>query len=216
LNSNGGPQQAVKDVTSLSAPNNECEKEIVMNSISTRTKGTEGKLMKLANQLKWMALSALLLTFFCAAASVAQAQSKEPYQYQMTDDLNYDNSGKPVLPQVFKLPLPAPGKTLVIENVNVKIRMPQGQNCLCTLVTESPRVPTSEPAVSLTMPSVLAFHEYGPSGLDVRVINQTGPLYVLGNQAPDDFFLKCERSSPGGYGQIRVTVIGYVMDAPQR
>ena len=187
-----------------------------MNSISNQTVETEGKLMKLTNQLKWTMLSALLLAFFCAAASVAQAQTKEPYQYQITDDLNYDNSGKPVMPNMFKLPLPAPGKVLVVENVNVKIRVPQGQNCLCTLMTESPRVPTSEPVISLTMPSVFAFHEYGPSGLDVRVVNQSGPLYVQGNQPSDDFVLKCERSSPAGYGQIRVTVIGYVMDAPQR
>jgi hypothetical protein len=187
-----------------------------MNSISNQTEGAEGKMMKLVNQLKWMALSAVLLTVFCAAASSAQAQNKEPYQYQMTEDLNYDNSGKPVLPQMFKLPLPAPGKVLVVENVNVKIRVPQGQNCLCTLVTESPRVPTSEPTVSLTMSSIFAFHEYGPMGLDVRVINQAGPVYVQGNLASDDFFLKCERSNPSGYGQIRLTVIGYVMDAPQR
>lgn len=172
--------------------------------------------MKLINQLKWMALSALLLTLFCAAASTAQAQNKEPYQYQITDDLNYDNSGKPIPPQVFNLPLPAPGKMLVVENVSIKIRVPQGQNCLCTLVTDSPRVPTSEPSVSLTMPSAFAFHEYGPSGLDVRVINQAGPLYVQGNHASDNLSLKCERSSPAGFGQIRVTVIGYVIDAPQR
>jgi hypothetical protein len=176
------------------------------NRFEKKTRGFIGKLV----------LVLFGAIFCCASVTTAQAQIKETYQYQTTEQFPFDASGKSVQPLLINLPRPAAGKLLVVENVNATIELTPGTNCLCTLTTNGPRVPTSDQTVSLTLPSTLVYHEPGQGGQDVRLISGLERLYVEGGNFPGGFTLKCERNYTGAQAQIRVSVIGYVVDAAQR